>query len=83
MHELGQMLSGSKIRAMGMMGVVEIDDASGGANRSAQIVKKAYELGLFLRPRGRALYLWPPLTITEQELNQVFAILQLAIKQTA
>ncbi|MBT7289665.1 MAG: adenosylmethionine--8-amino-7-oxononanoate transaminase, partial [Chloroflexi bacterium] len=79
MHELGQMLGDSNTLAMGMMGVVEINDVSGGADRAARIVKKAYEIGLFLRPRGRALYLWPPLTITQEELAQVFAILKTAI----
>jgi len=82
MHELGQMLSGSKVRAMGMMGVMEINDISGGADRAAQIVKKAYELGLFLRPRARAVYLWPPLTITEEELGQMISILKTSIEQT-
>jgi len=81
-YELGQMLNESTFRAMGMMGVVEINDASGGAQRAEQIVKKAYELGLFLRPRGRAVYLWPALTITEEELGQMISILKTSIDQT-
>ena len=75
MHQLGQILNDSRVRVMGMMGVVEINDISGGADRAAQIVKKAYDLGLFLRPRGRAVYLWPPLTVTEEELGQMISIL--------
>jgi adenosylmethionine-8-amino-7-oxononanoate aminotransferase len=81
-HQLGQMLNGSKVRAMGMMGVAEINDASGGAKRAARIAKKAYDLGLFLRPRGRALYLWPPLTVTDEELGQMILILKTSIGQT-
>ena len=82
MCQLGAMLGGSKVRALGMMAVIEIDDASGGAGRAARIVAKAYELGLFLRPRGRAVYLWPPLVITEEELARMLSILGEAIKQT-
>lgn len=82
MRHLGAMLSGSKVRALGMMAVIEISDASGGAGRAAQIVRKAYELGLFLRPRGRAIYLWPPLVITEDELDCMLSILEEATRQT-
>ncbi len=74
--ELGALLNGSKVRAMGMMGVVEINDVSGGAERASRIVRKAYELGLFLRPRGRAIYLWPPLVSTENELGQMLSIIK-------
>ena len=82
MRELGRRLGGSKVRAMGMMGVVEINDASGGAERAAKIVAQAYQLGLFLRPRGRAVYLWPPLTSTTEELDQMFYILKKSIQKT-
>lgn len=80
--ELGMLLNGSKSRAMGMMGVVEINDISGGAGRAVRIVRKAYELGLFLRPRASAIYLWPPLVITEDELDRMLSILREAVKQT-
>jgi adenosylmethionine-8-amino-7-oxononanoate aminotransferase len=82
MRQLGAMLGGSKVRAMGMMAVIEISDASGGAERASRIVRKAYQLGLFLRPRDRAVYLWPPLVITETELGQMLFMLGEAIKQT-
>ena len=82
MRRLGAMLGGSKVRALGMMAVIEINDASGGAERASQVVRKAYELGLFLRPRAKAVYLWPPLVITEAELGQMLSILGEAIKQT-
>ncbi len=82
MRRLGVVLGGSKVRALGMMAVIEINDASGGAGRATRIVRKAYELGLFLRPRGRAVYLWPPLVISEAELGQMLSVLDEAIKQT-
>ncbi len=79
---IGALLGGSKTRAMGMMGVVEISDEHGDAERASRIVSKAYELGLFLRPRGRVVYLWPPLTVTENELGQMLYIIEQAIQIT-
>ncbi len=79
MRELGLLLNESRTRAMGMMGVVEVNDASGGAERASRVVRKAYEMGLFLRPRGRALYLWPPLVSTESELGQMLSIMRDAV----
>ena len=78
-RELGLLLNESRTRAMGMMGVVEVNDASGGAERASRVVRKSYEMGLFLRPRGRALYLWPPLVTTESELGQMLSIMRDAV----
>jgi adenosylmethionine-8-amino-7-oxononanoate aminotransferase len=83
MRQLGTMLQQSKVGAMGMMGVVEINDVSGGARRASLIARRAYELGLFIRPLGRAVYLWPPLTSTEEELGQMLSILRTSSEQTA
>ncbi|OGO23011.1 MAG: adenosylmethionine--8-amino-7-oxononanoate transaminase [Chloroflexi bacterium RBG_16_51_9] len=82
MRRLGKMLGNSRVRTLGMMAVIEINDASGGAERANRIVRKAYEFGLFLRPRGRAIYLWPPLVISEPELDQMLSILEEAIIKT-
>jgi adenosylmethionine---8-amino-7-oxononanoate aminotransferase len=82
MTEICALLKGSKTRAMGMMGVVEINDECGGANRASRIVRKAYESGLFLRPRGRAVYLWPPLTVTEEELGRMISIIKQSVQTT-
>jgi adenosylmethionine-8-amino-7-oxononanoate aminotransferase len=79
---IGTLLGNSKTRALGMMGVVEISDDLGGVERASRIVRKAYGLGLFLRPRGRAVYLWPPLTVTESELSQMLEIIEQAIYMT-
>ncbi len=88
MAGISALLKGSKWRALGMMGVVEIADdiaddkaiPGAGASLAATIVRKCYELGLFLRPRGRAIYLWPPLTVTETELGQMISIIMQAVQ---
>jgi adenosylmethionine-8-amino-7-oxononanoate aminotransferase len=83
MRELGVMLKNSAVLTLGMIGVVEASDGSGAAERARRITKRAYELGLFIRPLGRAVYLWPPLTITEEELSRMLSILKSSIEQTA
>ena len=82
MRQLGDMLENSKVRTLGMMGVVEVNDSSGAVERARRIARRAFELGLFIRPLGRSVYLWPPLTITREELGQIFSILKVAIAQT-
>ncbi|MBN1515936.1 adenosylmethionine--8-amino-7-oxononanoate transaminase [Candidatus Sumerlaeota bacterium] len=72
---IAQKLPGSKTRCLGMIGMVEIFPESQGAARARRIVQAAYERGLFIRPLGNVLYLWPPLISTEQELAQMIEIL--------
>ncbi len=73
---------GAQCSSLGMMAVVELDDCSGGAPRARRITARAMELGLFVRPLGRCIYLWPPLTTNEAELADMLAILQSAAHQT-
>ena len=80
--DIASHLPGSKTRTLGMIGVVEISDRCGGAQRAAAIVRKAFELGLFLRPRGRAIYVWPPLTVSEDELGQMVSIIKRSAQMT-
>jgi len=82
MRKLGDTLGESKWRALGMIGVVEIDNGSGGAERARRIGRRALELGLFIRPLGRAVYLWPPLTTSADELEEMLSILKTSVAQT-
>jgi len=71
-----------RFSSLGMMGVVEIDDELGGAGRARRICRRAMELGLFVRPLGRCIYLWPPLTTTEAELAEMIDLFTDAAEQT-
>ncbi len=82
MKELGMMLGSSPVGTLGMIGGVEVNDESGAAPRAQRIARRAYELGLFIRPLGRSVYLWPPLTVTEEDLNRMLSILKAAVEQT-
>ena len=81
-RDVAAAVGGAPRGSLGMMAVVELDDALGGAPRARRITARAMELGLFVRPLGRCIYLWPPLTTTESELAEMLDILQSAAEQT-
>ena len=82
MDELEKILNNSPALTLGMIGVIEVNDAAGGTARAQKIKAKARELGLFIRPLGRSIYLWPPLISTENELGEMLGILHQAAKET-
>ena len=82
MNEIGRKLQNSTVLTLGMIGVVEISDIDGGSERALKIKARARELGLFIRPLGSAVYLWPPLVSTEEELGKMLTILNMAVVET-
>lgn len=82
MAPLSELLEGSSVLTKGMIGTVEINDAAGGVARAKAIGLRALELGLMIRPLGRAVYLWPPLITPDAKLREMVAILQQAIIDT-
>ncbi len=56
-------------QSLGMVGMCVVKESAGGAQRARNISLKANDLGLFIRPLGTSLYLWPPLTATTEELQ--------------
>jgi len=79
MREIGKMLNDSTVLTVGMIGVVEINQKAGGKIRAAEIASKARGLGLFIRPLGASVYLWPPLISTEQELGEMISIFKKSV----
>lgn len=47
-----------------------------------EVYKKALEKGLILKPLGDVLYMNPPLSITEKEMEEVVILCEKAIKET-
>lgn len=82
MHVLGPLLAGSRVSTLGMIGTVELNTAAGGMERARRVAGRARELGLFVRPMGPAIYLWPPLNITEDECGRMLQILEQAVRDT-
>lgn len=70
-------------KTLGMIGMCALRAQAGGALRARRATEIALERGLYIRPLGDVLYLWPPLTTTEAELSQMLTILTDAIQASA
>jgi adenosylmethionine---8-amino-7-oxononanoate aminotransferase len=80
-RKLKEYLPNSSVLSLGMIGVVEIRDLDGGAETAKQIAVSARDQGLFIRPLGKSVYLWPPLVTSELELQKMLDILTNSIKK--
>lgn len=68
-------------QTLGMIGMIALKDEAGGATLAKTIARKAMALGLFIRPLGEVLYLWPPLVSTQAELAEMLDLFDNAIAQ--
>ncbi len=69
-------------KSLGMIGMISIKEEAGGGTLAKKIARKAMELGLFIRPLGEVLYLWPPLVSTPEELGEMLMLFDEAITQS-
>jgi adenosylmethionine-8-amino-7-oxononanoate aminotransferase len=81
MKRVGKLPAVAYQKSLGLIGMCEIAEEAGGAVRARAVVARASELGLYIRPLGAVLYLWPPLTATEAELGDMIGILVQAIAE--
>ncbi len=70
-------------KTLGMIGMVAFTAESGGADFARRVGERAWDLGLFIRPLGDVLYLWPPLNVSEGELAEMGALFERAICDVA
>lgn len=82
MRSTAEALGDSPLRALGMIAAIEITEEAGGTARARAVVKRARDLGLFLRPLGSNIYLWPPLNVSEEDLGRMLEILAQAVSDT-
>ncbi|MHC4871393.1 MAG: adenosylmethionine--8-amino-7-oxononanoate transaminase [Planctomycetota bacterium] len=75
LEKAAELLSGSFMQALGMIGAIEINDNAGGLKRAEEIAVEARRNGLFIRPLGKVIYLWPPLVTADDELKEIINIL--------
>jgi adenosylmethionine-8-amino-7-oxononanoate aminotransferase len=73
------LLGGCFFNSLGMIAMMHIPEKEGGAKRAKLAAQKAREAGVFLRPLGPVLYVWPPLTVSENELREIFRVLKKAL----
>ena len=67
--------------ALGCMSALEISEENGGAETALNIANTAREKGLFIRPLGSVLYLWPPLVTTKTEMKKMLHIFEDALNE--
>ncbi|MCC6143440.1 MAG: adenosylmethionine--8-amino-7-oxononanoate transaminase, partial [Candidatus Hydrogenedentes bacterium] len=61
-------------KCLGMVGMCSVRNDAGGAAFARRVTDRAMREGLYLRPLGRVLYLWPPLVSTEGELDAMIRL---------
>lgn len=62
--------------ALGCMSSLEISEESGGSGKALEIAETARRKGLFIRPLGPVLYLWPPLVTGKKEMEKMLRIFE-------
>jgi beta-alanine--pyruvate transaminase len=72
------------VRCFALLGAVEVTPrADAPMARGAEIAKRCYEKGAWVRPIGDSIVLSPPLIISESEIATIFNIIGEAISETA
>ena len=67
-------------KTLGTIAMCAFTQESGGAAFAKQVTQEALNMGLFIRPLGEVLYLWPPLVVSHEELKEMVGVLNLAIQ---
>jgi len=75
-QKLAARLGGSFWNVLGGIAMIDISKKEGGEVRATQICAKAREEGVFMRPLGSVIYVWPPLVISQEECDKIFTVLE-------
>lgn len=70
-------------KTLGMIGMAAFTNEAGGADFARRASERAWDLGLFIRPLGNVLYLWPPLNVSEAELAEMGALFDRSIQEAS
>ncbi len=81
-ERIGSIPGVARFRSLGMVGAADLDDESAGYLGAAgwRVYEEARKRGAYLRPLGSTVYVCPPLTIGEGELEQLLAILEESVR---
>ncbi|MCH7959004.1 MAG: adenosylmethionine--8-amino-7-oxononanoate transaminase [Candidatus Hydrogenedentes bacterium] len=71
--EIGEIRGVEYQKTLGMIGMCGFTRESGGSEFARKAARIAMERGLFIRPLGDVLYLWPPLVTTPEQLHEMLA----------
>ncbi len=84
-HEFVQRLHNKQniknLRVLGTIAAFEINEGKDEYlnDISATITKKCLQQGVYIRPLGNTVYIMPPYSITEEELNKVYHVIETLI----
>ena len=78
-EEIGEHESVEYQKSLGMIGMCGFTAEAGGADFARLAGHHAMEIGLFIRPLGDVLYLWPPLVTTAEQLEEMLDLFKDAI----
>ena len=81
--EIGSLDPVAQQKTLGTIAMCAFETEVGGAAYAREVSLRALESGLFVRPLGNVLYLWPPLVTTEAELDGMLDRFNEAIQSTA
>jgi adenosylmethionine-8-amino-7-oxononanoate aminotransferase len=71
----------ARTRSLGMIGAADLDGAAGYLGRAGwRVYDEARRRGAYLRPLGDTVYVCPPLTISEGDLDALLAILEESVR---
>jgi adenosylmethionine-8-amino-7-oxononanoate aminotransferase len=62
--------------ALGCMSSLEISEENGGSGKALEIDETSRRKGLFIRPLGPVLYLWPPLVTGKMDMEKMLRIFE-------
>jgi adenosylmethionine---8-amino-7-oxononanoate aminotransferase len=66
-------------RALGMIGAVDLSEAGYLGTNGWRVYEEARKRGAYLRPLGDTVYVCPPLVITDNELDDLLAIVEASV----
>jgi adenosylmethionine-8-amino-7-oxononanoate aminotransferase len=71
-----------RVRSLGMIGAADLNDAREGYLGAIgwRVYEEALKRGAYLRPLGSTVYVCPPLTIEESDLERLLAILEESVR---
>lgn len=63
-------------RSMGMIGALSLEDAAYLGQAGWRVYEEAKKRGVYLRPLGNVVYVAPPLVISDEDLNELLAVMR-------
>src|SRR2546421_386665 len=73
-EEVARLAGASRPRALGMVAAVDLGGAGYLGGAGWRFYEQALARGAYLRPLGDIIYMAPPLTIADEELDELCAI---------